>query len=154
MKRQKKFSNFGPSCTDADLNVANDNDVSLYWMSNDAWPMKFRRNGSIDDDARDSNDDDRKTPTNFAVDRNVLNDDYSTSNAKCRFRDFSPPSELRRTSSLVDELLNEIYARFGTDVSSKNSVSGFVLLLKCTIRCRSVNSFRPLFSRDQQNFFL
>ena len=126
---EKSFDEFSSSCTDVDVdvNLNIDNDVSFYWSSHDKWPMTLRRDTSIDDDGRcdvdSSNDDDRKTPTNSnLVDDNLLIDRSEWPTTSCRFRESTLP-ECRRTSSLVDELLNEIYARF-SDVSSKSSVSG------------------------------
>jgi hypothetical protein len=95
-------------------------------ISRDIWPTSIHRHSSIDDDGRCDvessieDDPDRKTPTNFVVDENFFENAFSVNG---RFRDNSSLPEYRRTSSLVDELLNEIYARFG-EMSSKNSISG------------------------------
>ena len=123
---EKSFDDFTSSCTDVDVNLNIDNDVSFYWSKSDAWPVTLRRDSSIDDDGRcdvdSSNEEDRKTPTNANLVEDNLIDNSAGWSVSCRFRDNTSP-ECRRTSSLVDELLNEIYARF-SDVSSKSSVSG------------------------------
>ena len=118
---EKSCDELSSSCTDA----------SLFWndsINGDVWPMSTHRQSSIDDDGRcdqdSSNEEggqDRKTPTNF-VEENYFEIEKKLSAESFRRNETESP-DFRRTSSLVDELLNEIYARFG-DLSSRNSVIG------------------------------
>ena len=84
----------------------------------------MHRHSSIDDDGRcdheSSNEEDRKTPTNF-VDESCSGSESGFPAVCPSLVDENSSTDFRRTSSLVDELLNEIYARFG-DVSRKDSM--------------------------------
>ena len=114
---QKSCDELSSSCTDA----------SLFWNDGDVWKTSTHRQSSIDDDGRcdqessNEEDQDRKTPTNF-VEKNYFEIERELSVESFRRNETESP-DFRRTSSLVDELLNEIYARFG-DLSSRNSVIG------------------------------
>ena len=114
---QKSCDELSSSCTDA----------SLFWNDGDFWKTSTHRQSSIDDDGRcdqessNEEDQDRKTPTNF-VEKNYFEIERELSVESFRRNETESP-DFRRTSSLVDELLNEIYARFG-DMSSRNSVIG------------------------------